>query len=95
MITFRVENVTEPEPKIVLNKLLAGDFSYTARGTQVDADTFILKLSTGEYRVVRDDIAELRNKEAIEQEDWGYIQIYDAFPRTREIEEGDEVTVQL
>jgi len=95
MITFVVENVTEAKHRAVLNEMLAGGFLHEARGEQKDAETFEIKLRPGEYGVVRDELLKRKNEEMMEQQDSCYQDVYGAFPRNANIDDGDTVNISL
>lgn len=95
MLEIRVEDVTEAKHRAILNDLLAGKYSYTPGGEQIDAETFVLSFGLGEYAVVSDELLTKKQEEMMEWDDNGYKDIYDAFPKTVNVESGDEFTVSL
>lgn len=95
MITIRVEDVTAAKYRAILNDLLAGKYAYEAKGEQVDAETFVIKFRPGEYAVVSDELLTAKQEEMLKGEKNGYKEVYDAFPRTVNTEDGDEYTVTL
>jgi len=95
MITVTFENVTEAKHREILNKILAGGFSYTPDGEQIDSETFVMTFGLGEYAVVTDEILTKEQEEVMNGEYDGYARIHDAFPRTVSVEEGEEYTVSL
>lgn len=93
MFNLRVENATEPSQRAVLNELLAGGFSYTPDGEQIDVETFEFELGLGEYGVIRDELLTRKQNEIMEQENAGYKDVYDALPRN--VNDGDDITVSI
>jgi len=95
MLTFVVENVTEAKHRVVLNEILSGRFLYKAEGKQIDAETFEIKFSAGEYAVFRDELLERADEEIMEHQDRCYRDVYDALPRTVNVDDSDTVTISL
>lgn len=96
MFELRVEDVSEPTHRVVLKELLAGEFSYTASGEQIDSETFELQFGLGEYAVVMDELLERKQKRLVtEERDGRYRDVYDAFPKSVSVEEGDSFMILL
>lgn len=96
MLEICVENVTQPEHRLVLKELLEGGFSYTPEGEQVNAEEFVLKFGLGEYAVVMDELF-TRKREELFRDDWGshYSEVYRVLPRVSSVEAGDSYVVSL
>lgn len=95
MITFIVENVTKAGHRTVLNEILAGKFSHKARGNRKDFETFEINLQASEYAAVRDELLKQKHEEMMEQQDSCYQDVYEALPKTINVEDNDTVTISL
>lgn len=94
MIKIRVENVTDAKHRAILNNILAGEFSYTPEGEQIDSETFEFSFGLGEYAVVIDELLS-KYRENLAEEESGYHDVYNALPKSVNTSEGDEFTVTL